>query len=167
MTDKELKKIREAISCPQLGDDHYGEWGILNINQRRTIKRMLDFIDGQENYIKSQQAEIERLTTLSELGKMRASDYRVMRDRALKAEKELERLKAGVNVELENYASEYDSKIKAEAIKEFAERLKEYINGIIERHEMPMFPFTVAFVSGVETKIDNLVKEMVGEQGCD
>lgn len=53
--------------------------------------------------------------------------------------------------------------IKTEAVKEFAERLHEYINGIIERHEMPMFPFSVAFVSGMETKIDNLVKEMVGE----
>lgn len=53
--------------------------------------------------------------------------------------------------------------IRAEAIKEFAERLREYINGIIERHEMPMFPFSVAFVSGMEAKIDNLVKEMVGE----
>jgi hypothetical protein len=61
MTYKEWENIRKKISCPQFGDDHYGEWGILNINQRRTIKRMLDFIDGQENYIKSQQAEIEHL----------------------------------------------------------------------------------------------------------
>lgn len=52
---------------------------------------------------------------------------------------------------------------RARAIKQFAERLHEYINGIIERHEMPMFPFSVAFVSGMETKIDNLVKEMVGD----
>ena len=55
------------------------------------------------------------------------------------------------------------SSAKAEAVKEFAERLHEYVNGIIERHEMPMFPFSVAFVSGMETKIDNLVKEMVGD----
>jgi hypothetical protein len=53
--------------------------------------------------------------------------------------------------------------IKENTIKEFAERLHEYINGIIERHEMPMFPFSVAFVSGMETKIDTLVEEMVGE----
>ena len=55
------------------------------------------------------------------------------------------------------------SYVKAEAYKEFAERLHEYINGIIERHEMPMFPFSVAFVSGIETKIDNLLKELVGD----
>lgn len=61
MTDKERENIRKKISCPQLGDDHYGEWGILNINQRRTIKRMLDFIDSQENYINRQQARIKEL----------------------------------------------------------------------------------------------------------
>ena len=53
---------------------------------------------------------------------------------------------------------------RAEARKEFAERLHEYINGIIERHEMPMFPFSIAFVSGIETKVDNLLKEMESEQ---
>ena len=52
--DKWLEEIREKIACPQFGDEHYGEWGILNINQRRTIKRVLDYIDGQEK-------EIERL----------------------------------------------------------------------------------------------------------
>ena len=60
MTDKWLEEIREKISCPQLGDDHYGEWGILTKNQRFTIKRMLDFIDAQE-------AEIERLTKYYEI----------------------------------------------------------------------------------------------------
>ena len=53
MTDRELKEIREKISCPQLGDTHYGEWGILTPNQRFTIKRMLDFIESQEQYIKN------------------------------------------------------------------------------------------------------------------
>ena len=42
-------------------------------------------------------AEIKRLKTLAELGNMRANDYRVMRDRALKAEAEVERLKEEVS----------------------------------------------------------------------
>jgi hypothetical protein len=33
MTDKELKEIRQKISCPQLGDECYGEWGILTKDQ--------------------------------------------------------------------------------------------------------------------------------------
>lgn len=53
MTDKELKEIRQKISCPQLGDEHYGEWGALRKDQRFTIKRMLDHIDAQEEYIRS------------------------------------------------------------------------------------------------------------------
>ena len=61
MTDNELNRIREKISCPQFGDAHYGEWGILTLNQRHTIKRMLDYIDAQEKYINRQKAEIERL----------------------------------------------------------------------------------------------------------
>ena len=36
---------------------------------------------------------------------------------------ENERLKANLNIELENFATEYDSKIKAEAYKEFCEKL--------------------------------------------
>ena len=39
------------------------------------------------------QAENKRLSTLAKLGNTRANDYRVMRDRALKAEAENERLK--------------------------------------------------------------------------
>ena len=52
---------------------------------------------------------------------------------------------------------------KAEAVKEFAERLHEYIDGVKERHEMPMLPFSEALVMGMEMKIDKLVKEMVGD----
>ena len=50
-----------------------------------------------------------------------------------------------------------------EAVKEFAERLHEYIGGVKERHEIPMLPFSEALVMGMERKIYNLVKEMVGD----
>ena len=61
MDDKKLKEIREKISCPQLGDEHYGEWGILNMSQRREIKRMLDYIDAQEEYIRTLHKENKSL----------------------------------------------------------------------------------------------------------
>lgn len=61
MTDRVLKEIREKISCPQLGDNHYGEWGILTKNQRFTIKRLLDLIESQEGYIRHLHSENERL----------------------------------------------------------------------------------------------------------
>ena len=46
------KQIREAISCPQLGDTTYGEWGILTVEQRLTIARLLDELEHADNYIK-------------------------------------------------------------------------------------------------------------------
>ena len=65
---------------------------------------------------------------------------------------EIERLKAGVNVDLENYASEYDSKIKTEAIKEFWEKLWELDPEIISK-----------VVSFDLDELNNLKKEMVGK----
>ena len=117
MTDKELKEIREKISCPQLGDEYYGEWGILTLNQRRTIKRLLDFIEAQEEYINRLQAENERL------------------------EHQLETLCITLKL------------TKAEAYKEFAERLKKAKIYSLERHEN-ILPVAV---------IDWILKEMVGE----
>ena len=43
-------------------------------------------------------------------------------DKAEELKAEIERLKTNLNVELENFATEYDNKIKAEAIKEFCEK---------------------------------------------
>ena len=46
--NNEIKEIREYISCPQLGDDHYGKWGALNLAQRKKIKYLLDYITNLE-----------------------------------------------------------------------------------------------------------------------
>ena len=40
----EIKEIREYISCPQFGDNHYGKWGALRLDQRKKIKDLLDCI---------------------------------------------------------------------------------------------------------------------------
>lgn len=65
------EEIREYISCPQLGDNHYGKWGALRVEQRLLIKRLLDELDCADNYIKKVYLEnqklkekIENLTTL-------------------------------------------------------------------------------------------------------
>ena len=65
---------------------------------------------------------------------------------------EIERLKTNLNIDLENFATEYDNKIKAEAVKEFAERLKESK----KKYEGTLAGFTFTM-----TELDNLVKEMV------
>lgn len=69
---------------------------------------------------------------------------------------EIEELK---KVVIDDYASEYDSKIRAEAIKEFAERLKLKIDiDLCEAIECSDYLYNLPKL------IDNLIKEMVGEQ---
>lgn len=46
------EKIRKAIECPQFGNTRYGEWGALNLEHRRYIKRLLDELDSADNCIK-------------------------------------------------------------------------------------------------------------------
>lgn len=46
------EKIRKAIECPQFNNTGYGEWGALNLEQRKYIKRLLDELDSADNYIK-------------------------------------------------------------------------------------------------------------------
>lgn len=88
-------------------------------------------------------------------------------DKAEELKAEIERLKTNLNVELENFATEYDNKIKAEAIKEFAEKLKnEIINDTayacdITQHS-GYYDYQIK-IGDIPEYIDNLVKEMVGE----
>jgi hypothetical protein len=56
-----LTAIREKISCPQFGDNHYGEWGSLPSRYRMEIKRLLDYSIGQEAEIERLSAELEAI----------------------------------------------------------------------------------------------------------
>ena len=67
---------------------------------------------------------------------------------------EIERLKTNLNVELENFATEYDNKIKSEAYKECIEKVKEEIN----KHSYGVLHKTV-----INHKLNNFLKELVGE----
>lgn len=46
------EKIRKAIECPQFGNTRYGEWGALNLEKRKYIKRLLDELDSADNCVK-------------------------------------------------------------------------------------------------------------------
>ena len=58
------EKIRKAIECPQLGNETYGEWGILNLTQRKYIKRLLDELDNADNFVKKLYFENKQLKDL-------------------------------------------------------------------------------------------------------
>ena len=160
MTDNEIIKAFKRIT----------EYQGFTSNASKTLKDTLDLINRlqarvekcekvehfADKTIATQQAEIKRLSPLANLGNMRANDYRVMRDRALKAEKEIERLK----VEKDNLIRTY-AECQAEAVKEVFEKIDErlavhsftsnsteYSNGMLDCMEW------------VDSKLDELKKEM-------
>ena len=55
------EKIRKAIECPQFGNETYGEWGALRLEQRVLIKRLLDQLDSADNYFKKVYLENKQL----------------------------------------------------------------------------------------------------------
>ena len=55
------EKIRKAIECPQFRDKDYGEWGALNLQQRKLIKRLLDELDNTDNFVKKLYFENKQL----------------------------------------------------------------------------------------------------------
>ena len=101
--------------------------------------------------INRQKAEIERLSVIAELGNMRANDYRVMRNRALKAEAEIENWKYLLYQEEEKYTI-CAKRFYKEGIKEFAEKVKQKL---LDKGFYPAI---------VKSVLDEAEKEMVGEE---
>jgi len=109
------------------------------LQRAKTISNALDLINRQK-------AEIDRISRLY----LEALTINAIRADIISEQKaENERLKANLNIELENFATEYDNKIKAEAYKEFAERLKEKTKWLFSS-------------VSINKEIDNLLKEL----GC-
>ena len=75
-------------------------------------------------------------------------------DKAEELKAEVERLKTNLNVELENFATEYDNKIKTEAYKEFAEEIFE------------LFPADKCNTVISRVTVKHILKEMVGEDNA-
>ena len=75
-------------------------------------------------------------------------------DKAEELKVEIERLKTNLNVELENFATEYDNKIKVEAYKECVEKVRKLAVGMHPcSDELRVF----------DNDLDNLLKELMGE----
>ena len=143
MKDKDITKYFNSLYIKLL-DVKYD----LKITQKEFLA-----LNTVHKVVTRQQAEIENLKVENQSLRGAANSLKMHYE---KAQAEIERLKESLNIELENFATEYDNKIKAEAIKEFAERLKDMSEHFWEEKEN--------FVS--EEQIDNLVKEMVGENNA-
>ena len=103
------ERIRKAIACPQFGDKAYGEWGMLNLTQRKYIKRLLDELDRADNYFKSVYLEnqelkekVKKLSQWDNNKDSRNSRQRVANAKLIKENQELKQ-------KYENAVSDYET----------------------------------------------------------
>lgn len=139
------KHIRELIACPQFGDDHYGKWGCLAYNQRKAILKMVETIERQNEQIHSLVDALDNST----------KEFLKLHDEYQLQEIEIDRLNKLV-IEKHKEINRLDNYIqytRAEAIKKFADRLKESCLGNPYLDDDVLSELT-----------DNLVKEMTGEK---
>ena len=148
--------IRECVQDLSTSN-RFGEWGALSPDQRRKIRHLCDTCDAFERTADYYVSEINRLN-----GEL--TEERTRRENAVnayhEAKEEIESLKRQLHNSKLHEKECYEARrvlsmgidhdrvmIRAEAIKEFAERLKKYEG----RRGVPV------------ATIDNLVKEMVGD----
>ena len=125
--------------------------------------KALNRLETTKDYLKElyrEQVENCPYPELKAIAKQTYEDNQMAFNIAIKAIKESNRQQAEIEdlqkVVIDDYATEYDNKIKAEAVKEFAERLKNKK----ARYNADYF-YVIDYIPSKE--IDNLVKEMVGE----
>ena len=136
MTDNEIiKTLQEMADYPH------------NYEEGQDLQNALDLINRLQAQNKDLAETVHNLTIEKD----------ALFDKVEELKAEVERLKTNLNVELENFATEYDNKIKAEAYKEFAEKLKEQAEVYTDSAE-DVFILAVGI-----SKIDNLLKELMGE----
>lgn len=54
------REIREYISCPEFGDNHYGKWGALRLEQRLCIYNLLFETEDEDKIIKDLLKRIDK-----------------------------------------------------------------------------------------------------------
>ncbi len=136
--------IRNKVADPSVSD-HYGSWGALTPAQRRDIRKLCDACDMFEATADSQKAEIfalnSRLEGSVEVNNILKAEIEMLKGEGLihirlddKTTDEMDDMIRSLNAKGCIVIPKYDesvefipsvSEIKAEAIKEFAERLKE------------------------------------------
>jgi hypothetical protein len=168
MTDNEIIKALECCSSQKVNacDDCpfyercYNNDEFIEKEAIDLINRQKAEIDRQKDHIEL--LEIEKQAIKKDSEKSRTAAMEVIK----KQDAEIERLKKVVS-HLEDYANGVADQVKAEAVKEFAERLKSFL-AINCRTVSEDNPNTDDIIFGYEIDdvdifIDNLVKEMVGE----
>lgn len=140
MTDKEIIKALECCLCDNSECLQCQNKELCRIECDELATKTIDLITRQQEEIENLKVENQSLRSAANSLKMHYKE----------AQAEIKRLKESLNIELENFATEYDNKIKAEAYKEFAKFLIDKASkGLIHVSDLPDF-----------------VKEMVGDDNA-
>lgn len=136
MIDNEIIKFVEHCMYSAKGEDGFKEihW--------EHLKEILDLI----NRLQAKNKELDEKLVIHK----GTIDWQVKEINRQKAE--IEELKKGFSADMDYFASEYDTKIKSEAIKEFAEMLK-------EKATTEQIHYSYRDIVEIRD-IDNLVKEL-------
>ena len=121
------------------------------INRQKAIIEKSEKVEHfADKTIETANAEIENLKVENQSLRSAANSLKMHYE---KAQAEIERLKESLNIELENFATEYDNKIKAKAYKECIEKIK----ALFPSDNEPYQYWEIHEVA------DNLLKELMGE----
>ena len=61
VTTYDLQDLREKIACPQLGDDHYGEWGALPLEVRKAINFLIGAVVVRDKAIEGNRKKVDEI----------------------------------------------------------------------------------------------------------
>lgn len=61
VTTYDLQDLREKIACPQLGDDHYGEWGALPLEVRKAINFLIGAVVVRDTMIEANRKKVDEI----------------------------------------------------------------------------------------------------------
>ena len=57
----DLQDLRKKIACPQLGDDHYGEWGALPLEVRKAINFLIGAVVVRDSVIEGNRKKVDEI----------------------------------------------------------------------------------------------------------
>ena len=160
LTDNEIiKTLQEMADYPhnyEEGQDLQNALDLINRLQAKAIKEQNknSKLRNERNRLQAQNKDLAE--TVHNL----TIEKDALFDKAEELKAEIERLKTNLNVELENFATEYDNKIKTEAYKDFAEKAKEFMHNKFKALDEYEFEYIT------ERDIDNIVKEMAGDDNA-
>ena len=150
MTDNEIIKELEGCSCDTLE--------LINrlMTENNLLRVQLD--DYERDIVPKLKYSLERankygVETDAENLRLLKENERLKREAAILSENADGAFQDGLNEAQDLYASQIRGKVRAEAIKDFAEKLK----------EMMSYDFETDVVVLDKSKLDNLLKELVGE----